>query len=575
MTTFRELNTQIGQWNQLRTLDTGNKGAVSATDVREQVDADRDGALSDQELDTAGLAGSEVREQLRLKYADAAQTPEGYRMNLFTAPDINARVNVLTTQRDALAAEGSRDLASLSSSGDSRSILNIADANRDASLSVSELRALDRNTVTRLAQEMNVDDMQGRLDHLDDHLDALEAGGATPEQSALPPESSAGVFDMFARAQGRPSSEAIEAARQQDQASPPDSTALRQGLTGFLANAGNGPEVRSLINGLQSQGQLGQENLLYLNSILSSSGPETLKEVSQTLGSFLQGSEGMPAAQRGEMARDILHDLAFPADIDQGNRATCAAASIQMKLAQTNPGRYAAMATTLAEGRPFAFESGQQLQPNSTYQGDSSDNRSLSGKIVQNAMMDFGRRRGDELSQTGSSEFEPEASYSDNGDQIFYDSRFSADPAQGATLSPEQLSLAQNTPALAALPQADLEALGLGLLSSESRELEREVLGTQVNNVTTLAGDDVSAAATVDGIDRMLAQGQPVSLDIAISSQGQASHTVLVVARNEGTPPTYQFNSWGKRYEVTRDQLELLAVTARLAEPASSAVPTS
>lgn len=574
MTTFRELNTQIGQWNQLRSLDSGNKGAVSATDVREQVDADRDGALSDQELDTAGLAGSEVREELRLKYADAARSPEGYRMNLFTAPDIDARVNVLTTQRDALAAEGSRDLASLNTGGDSRSILNIADANRDGSLSVRELRGLDRNTVTRLAQEMKVDNMQGRLDHLDDHLDALEAGGATPDQSALTPGSGVGVFDMFARAQGRPSSVAIEAARQQDQTPDPD--ALRQSLRDFNARSGNGPEIRSLLNGLQSQGQLGQENLLYLNSILGRSGPETLKEVSQTLGSFLQGSEGMPAAQRGEMARDILHDLAFPADIDQGNRATCAATSVQMKLAQTNPGRYAALATTLAEGRAFTLESGQQIQPNTTYQGDSSDNRSLSGKIVQNAMLDFGRRRGDELFRTtGSPDFEAEPSYNDNGRQVFYDSRFSADAAQGATLSSAQLSLAQNTPALAGRPQADLEALGMGLFDNESRELEREVLGTQVNNVTTTVGDSVSAAATVDGIDRMLAQSQPVTLDIAISSQGQAAHSVLVVARNEGTPPTYQLNSWGKRYEVTREQLELLVVTARLAEPASSAGPTS
>ncbi len=565
MPSFRELNTQMGQWNQLRSLDQNGSGAVRAADVREQVDTDRDGALSDQELDTAGLSDSEVREQLRQTYADATRSADGYQMALFSMPEIDARLGALTTQRDALAAEGASDLASINSGGDSRTILNIADDNRDGTLSVRELRSLDRASVTRLAREMNVEDMDERLDRLDDHLDALEANGATPEQNALASVgSSAGIFDSSARALGRVSSVAVEAARRRDRDSPPSPARLQQRSDDFLERVGNRPEVRQLLDGLQAQGQLNEESFLYLNSLLGRSGPKVLNQVSNTLGDFLKANKGLPAEQRGELVREVLHDLAFPADIEQGNRATCAATSVQMKLAQTNPARYASLVTTLADGKAFKLGSGQKVFPNTTYQGDNSDNRTLSGKVVQNALMDFARRRGNELAQAGHADFELESSYENNGQTIFYDSRFSADPAQGATLSQAQLSLAQATPALAGLSQSQLENFGLGLFDSESRELERRVLRNQVNNQTTHFDLGESGTVTVDSIDQMLAQGQPVSIDIPIQTQGQAEHSALIVARNEGNPPTYRINSWGKTYEFTRSQLEALVITARV-----------
>ncbi len=75
--------------------------------------------------------------------------------------------------------------------------------------------------------------------------------------------------------------------------------------------------------------------------------------------------------------------------IDQKNRGTCGAAALQMKLAIERPGQYVRMLTRLAQEQAVTMPSGKVLIPNNTWRGDASDQRTLSARIMQNAMVNL------------------------------------------------------------------------------------------------------------------------------------------------------------------------------------------
>lgn len=579
MPSFREINQQQTQWNRIARLDQNKDQTLDASEIAHAFDRNGDQTLSEEELNNAQIRTPEIRSELQQRYANALQSEAAFEASVFSMPEITERLTQLDSLPAARAAKAARDLGELSG-GDTRTILNTAaDTNRDGRVSVGEMRQLNIPTVQRLSQEMNVPDMTEQLLSFPDLASALEAEGVDPESNVFAQASggNAGIFDFFARAQGRPASGAIEAARAAVIAEPLDSTALAARSAELLARAENQPEVSALLGGLQAQGQLNQESFLYLERVLNAHGAETLGSVSQSLNTFLEGTQGLQAEQRPEYIRDVLHDLAYPEDISQGNKATCAAAAVQMKLAMLDPVRYAETATALASGQSVPAELGREgptgleLMPNQTYEGDASDTRSLSSKVLQNAFMDLGQRISHHAFEAGGNSDEgliAETHYTRDGREVFYDSRLSADAAQGLEISDEQIAVARNTPGLESMGTDDLMNLGDGLLPLASLALEQQVLGQTLEELISASEPGLEnpeqMAQILERIDQNLDANLPVSADIYVRNDSYPDHTVLIVARSTDDPPQYTLNSWGRQYEMSREGLERLINTARV-----------
>jgi hypothetical protein len=90
-----------------------------------------------------------------------------------------------------------------------------------------------------------------------------------------------------------------------------------------------------------------------------------------------------------DFVTSLLHDIARPSDISQGEVPSCVATSIQSQLATRNPVRYLEMADTLAQNKEF-----EGIKPNFTFSqegvnGAFDSKRSISSKLMQNSFMDF------------------------------------------------------------------------------------------------------------------------------------------------------------------------------------------
>lgn len=105
MPSFKELNSQIGQWNRLSAFDQNRDGQLSVGEIKQKRDPDQDGKLSEQELDAVGIELSEAHSELKLKYEDTQAEQENFQPNLFSLA-FGSRVTALTAQRDAQVAEG-------------------------------------------------------------------------------------------------------------------------------------------------------------------------------------------------------------------------------------------------------------------------------------------------------------------------------------------------------------------------------------------------------------------------------------------------------------------------------------
>ncbi|MGV3524952.1 MAG: hypothetical protein ACO1RX_12050 [Candidatus Sericytochromatia bacterium] len=567
MVSLRSLGNEFSGWQNLAKLDADNSGGVTRQEVQQTVDTDQDQALSPAELTAAGLGQTEAGTELQARYASGSSVDTGVQQEadfspvLFDMAAVRAQV-----QSQAPAAEAAQALRKLGS-GDMRTVLNQADANRDGDLTLGELRALDLPRVTRLSSEMGVASTPkgtaqlASLSQLNTYTEALAGAGLTDNDVVLGFEGS--VFDMNVRAVGDGAGAELAAARERDVALQADPAALAARREAVLGQVGNAPAVSALFDSLAAQGRLGEESLLSFEKIVGQHGQEVAEAVSGQLNQLQSAPGPLSAAERAELAQDVLRDLAYPAEIDQGTRATCNAAAAQGKLAITNPVRYSELVSTLGQDKPFE----STLQLNTTYANDPSDQRSLSARIVQNALMDYAQRVGDgenTVAAGADMDWSSEAHYTRDGREVFYDSRFSADPAQDRRLSPEQLALAQNEPALAGWSDDALEDLGSGLLSAEAQRMEAAVLGSEVRYQDVPLGDDAARAALMDSIDASLDRGRPVSTDVSIGAFDSGGHAVLITARLPGEPPLYRLNSWGKEYEASRDQLTSLLVGARI-----------
>lgn len=150
-------------------------------------------------------------------------------------------------------------------------------------------------------------------------------------------------------------------------------------------------KVRQLGERLTQAGKSPYDFTGLMGDIVHKHGTAVLAQVCDKLLAFLRDTQGSPQQPVNsiELALCALKDVGRPLDIDQRGKGTCVAASLQVRLAAEEPLRYVDMLTTLGKGQSFRLPDGSMLAPNMSWVGDSGDDRSLSAKIMQNAIMDL------------------------------------------------------------------------------------------------------------------------------------------------------------------------------------------
>ena len=165
------------------------------------------------------------------------------------------------------------------------------------------------------------------------------------------------------------------------------------GLLGIKEESAEAKTLKELFAKLAQHSQQGPKLLGYAHEIAKDHGITKLIKVCQTLIRFMeeQGTKN-EAVDPGELVSCALRDMAYPNGIGQGSgpggKGTCAASSIMCKLAAERPEQYTKMLTTLAAGKEYKAPRGHIIKPNNTWIGGKADNRRLSEKIMQNAIMD-------------------------------------------------------------------------------------------------------------------------------------------------------------------------------------------
>ena len=121
-------------------------------------------------------------------------------------------------------------------------------------------------------------------------------------------------------------------------------------------------------------------------------GKSLLTNLSELASQPLNGAFVKAGQTQQRLLGDVLHDLAAPEDVDQGNTQNCTVTSMQYRLLQGNPSEYARMMKELAgsSGSTALLGPGQlALQPDSLRPIDPGDQRSLSERIFQRSTMEF------------------------------------------------------------------------------------------------------------------------------------------------------------------------------------------
>ncbi len=152
-------------------------------------------------------------------------------------------------------------------------------------------------------------------------------------------------------------------------------------------SAARHPHTEQLLTEMSNRNLASLNNLFGLHAIFQAHGAVVMENVSQVLIQFLEQNKN--SLEAGEIMSNALMDLALPSDIDQKNRGTCGAAALQMKLAIERPEQYVKILTHLAREQKVTMPSGKVLKPNNSWRGDVSDQRNLSAKIMQNAIVNL------------------------------------------------------------------------------------------------------------------------------------------------------------------------------------------
>lgn len=267
--------------------------------------------------------------------------------------------------------------------------------------------------------------------------------------------------------------------------------------------------LKALIDYLEQQGLTSSRLLSDLTRLGQRSSRWNLNAVSRQIKAFHEQHQVASGLNRDEILRNVIHDVAWPSDIAQRSYSTCTAAALQMKLALERPAQYVTILTTLAQGKNYTTPGGAVMKPNSTWRNDSKENRTQSARIVQNAIMNLG------------------------GQGLIWDDTYNSandDDENGLNWGEQTYALEQ----LFGNDDYDND----GLLSS--------------------------AASLYQYVEDEIARGRSAIVSFP-------EHAVLVVGIDKtGAQPKVILNSWGRQFEMTRDEFEDYVKAARTLDDSGS-----
>ncbi|MFN8671322.1 MAG: hypothetical protein U0457_04460 [Candidatus Sericytochromatia bacterium] len=161
----------------------------------------------------------------------------------------------------------------------------------------------------------------------------------------------------------------------------------------------NNPDLeQKIIDFCKNLDSKDKEALMYMKALINrnpSLSVEDFKSVFTKLDSMMKETNyDSRIVDKKEMVISALHDIAAPSDISQEGIGTCTGTTIQIQLAIRNPKEYLNMIDNLAKNKPHITMSGKKIDPNWTFteegkEGKTDTRRTISSKIMQNAIMDF------------------------------------------------------------------------------------------------------------------------------------------------------------------------------------------
>lgn len=507
-----QLNGQIQDLSRLKQLAQNPSQGVSQQDLR-QLDQNQDGKLADNEL--KNFSDPKLKSELKQRYQSVLEssTKQGSaqtELPLFKTAELDSKISELREQRQQWVNQTLDGLKGKTESF-TRSLLNHFDQNEDGALGSKEISAIPQKELLRLGKEYGLDakDLKPLLKNLQllasvKEAELAEARNFKPETACAPTAeivlaaTAERDFASGMRLEGDPATDAISAARQGKQAAAFKSE--------ILNSTQQAPAVKALLTRLDKQGLMSQENLFYLKTITQTHGPETTKRLAPVLDQYLQAKPAdaqIKPAERQTFINNLLQDLAFPEDINQGEKGTCAATAIQIELARRNPVRYLETATALANNQavqllPTAQNERRTLYANNTFRGDKDDDRNLSARLIQNSLMNLGHQAG-----------ENELHYFHQGRLVTFDSRMSIDTAQGLSADQSLSQVASKIPELKGLEPRTLERLGDGLSEGEMEYVGQGFFGNQWQD---LSRQNKDKGFLLQGLDQALEKGKKVTV---------------------------------------------------------------
>jgi hypothetical protein len=276
----------------------------------------------------------------------------------------------------------------------------------------------------------------------------------------------------------------------------------------LLEKSGGDENVKELLKYIGNDNTSGH----YISKLFDDH-PDKAKELCKQLLDYTKkessSSSLIDPKQKKEFVKDLLHDIAYPTDINQQQEGTCTSTSVQVKLAKEDPQKYLDIATTLADGQNW-----QNIKPNPNVdlEDKKEDKRTLSAKIVQNAFMDFG-----------------------NGAKLDWGSKDIAAEENKNRSESDQMEYK-------------------GIDRNELATLEKEVFGEKFK---PLVKTDKNIDQIFKDIDESLTNKESVpfsSVGIDPKDNEQKAHQMLILSKN--SDGSYQIFTWGQEINVSAEDLK-------------------
>lgn len=335
-----------------------------------------------------------------------------------------------------------------------------------------------------------------------------------------------------------------------------------------------------------------KEALVFLKIMTERTPPiskDDLKEVSQKLTGMLNTDYDARVGNSRDLVVSAMHDIALPANISQKWTGSCAGTCIQIKLAIESPKEYLNMLDSLSKNQEYTTVSGAKIPPNWTFDDEGKKvkdkdgkvtetlkdtGRSISSKIMQNAIMDFGdgaRRAYDSSSNNN------DLSYGlrDNEVEVAHDAIFgdvSDVNSPNIRKALDSINPSKEKPVTA--------TIGFNI-NGNNVYREIQIIGQDANNITfidegkeqTWTKDELSRFLVSDNgeneINTMVKKelvknivasnpspSKPVEIAMKFNEEGKehSSHAVNVIGIDDKNVTI--INPWGREETFSREELE-------------------